>query len=115
MAILTVIQPTLAGVSDALVSAAGGGDSFPNDGYTVFRVNNASGGALTVRFDAPGALAPDQAASFDADVQVSVPAGASRIIGPFTDKARFNDANGRVNVTYPGGVTSLTVGAIRVY
>lgn len=114
MAVLTVTQPVLGGVLAAPVAAAGGGDSFPNDGYTIFRVINGGGSSINVTFDAPGAVAPDQANTFDGDVVKAVANGATRYFGPFTDKARFNDVNGRVNVSY-SAVTSVTVEAIRVY
>lgn len=115
MAVLGVAQPSVGVGSVALgaVNAAGGGDSFPNDGYTVLYVKNGSGGAITVTIDGVGA-GPESAVAYNPDVAVSVAAGAERLIGPFTDKARFNDVNGRVNVSY-SGVTSLTVAPVRVY
>lgn len=111
MAVLTPVTVTLAGVADNLVAAAGGGDSFPNNGHTVFVVNNGSGGAITVTFDDPNTPNPGNASQFNPDVAVSVPAGQRRTIGPFPP-FRFNDANGRVNVSY-SGVTSLTVMALQ--
>lgn len=111
MAVLTPVDVTLAGVADNLVAAAGGGDSFPNNGHVVFVVNNGSAGAITVTFDDPNTPNPGSASQFNPDVAVSVPAGARRTIGPFPP-FRFNDANGRVNVTY-SGVTSLTVMPLR--
>ena len=112
MAVLTPVDATLAGVADSLVAAAGGGDSFDNNGLVLFVVNNASGGAITVTFDDPGTPNPGNAQAFNPDVQVSVPAGARRTVGPFKP-FRFNDANGRVNVAY-SGVTSLTVMPLRI-
>lgn len=115
MAILAVVSPSLAGVSGAGVAAAGGGDSFPNDGYTAVLVANGSGAPITVTVDAagPGGTGPDAAIAFNADITVSVPAGGSRLIGPFTDRRRWNDVNGRVNLTY-SGVTSLTILPLRM-
>lgn len=112
MAVLTIVEPTLAGVADSLVAAAGGGDSFVNNGLVLFVVNNGSGGALTVTFDDPNSQNPGAATQFNPDVAVAVPAGQRRTIGPFPP-FRFNDPNGRVNVTY-SGVTSLTVMPLRV-
>jgi hypothetical protein len=113
MAVLTVGQPVLGTpVTHAPVSANGGGDSFPNDGYTVFYVKNGGGAPITVTFDSPGFTAPSGSLAVDADYQVTVAAGAEKWIGPFTDKQRFNDANGRVAVAY-SGVTSVTVQALR--
>lgn len=114
MAVLTVTQAALGGVLSAPVAAAGGGDSFANDGYTIFKVINGGVGSITVTFDAAGAVAPAEANAFDADLVKTVAAGATRYFGPFTDKARFNDSNGRIGVTY-SGVTSVTVEAIKVY
>jgi hypothetical protein len=112
MAVLTVQDMSLAGVTDALVAAAGGGDSFDNNGLCLFVVNNASGGAITVTFDDPQSPNPGNAVAFNPDVTVSVPAAGRRTIGPFPP-FRFNDPNGRVQVAY-SGVTSLTVGVYRI-
>lgn len=113
MAVLAVVQPTLASQLLGAVAAAGGGDSFANDGYTVLYVKNGGGSPITVTIDAPGGVSPEAAQAFNPDVQFTVAAGAERLIGPFVDKTRFNDANGRVGVTY-SGVTSVTVSPIRV-
>lgn len=112
MAVLTPVDASLAGVADNLVAAAGGGDSFANNGLTVFVVNNASGAGITVTFDDPNSPNPGSASAFNPDVAVVVGAGARRTIGPFP-AFRFNDVNGRVNVTY-SGVTTLTVMALRL-
>jgi len=112
VAVLTPVESSLAGVADNLVAAAGGGDSFPNNGNTVFVVNNASGGSITVTFDDPNSQNPGQASQFNPDVAVAVGAGLRRTIGPFPP-FRFNDVNGRVQVTY-SGVTSLTVMALQI-
>lgn len=110
MAALTVQQITVAGVQQSLAAAAGGGDTFVNDGNrTFFIADNASGGAITLTFDDTGSVAPQGATAFNADVDVSVGAGTRYIIGPFP-KSRFGDT---VAVTY-SGVTSLTVGAMRI-
>lgn len=114
MAVLAVTTPTLTGTVAAPVAAAGGGDSFPNDGYTMFRVINGSGVSINVTFDAPGFTGPDQANAVDGDVVKPVGAGVTRYFGPFTDKQRFNDVNGRVNVSY-SAVATVTVEPIRVY
>lgn len=113
MAVLTVNQPTVAGAVLGAVAAAGGGDSFANDGYTCLYVKNGGGAPITVTIDSPGAVSPPSAKTFDADIDITVAAGAEKIIGPFLDKARFNDANGRVAVAY-SGVTTVTVAAIRL-
>lgn len=98
-------SPTLAGLNPTFNAAAGGGDSFDNNGKQLVEFVNGSGGALTVTFDAPNA---DNYGIIDNvhDNAISVPAAGRRIFGPFPT-GRFNDANGRVQMTY-SGVTSLT-------
>ena len=116
MAVLTPVSPVLTGTGTAWVmdTPAGGGDSFPNDGYTCFLITNGSGAPITVTFaDNPATVGPEGAVAYNADVAIVVPATSSRLVGPFTDKARFNDVNGRVVVTY-SGITTLTVKAIRM-
>jgi len=108
MAVLTVQEISRAGVSGALTAAAGGGDSFPNDGRTYLDVNNGSGGAITVTA-AVQQTVDGKAVTGNA---VSVGAGARTKIGPFPPGI-YNDANGRVQLTY-SGVTSLTVNPFRL-
>ncbi|MGH9907774.1 MAG: hypothetical protein ACRD8U_19575 [Pyrinomonadaceae bacterium] len=108
MAVLAVQDTTIAGVTPAAATLAVGGDSFPNNGHVVLEIVNAAGGALTVKADDLGSPNPGSALQFDPDVQISVPAGQRRIWGPFPT-FRFNDDNGRVNLTYPGGITSLSI------
>lgn len=115
MATLVVLRPTLAGALRAPVTpTAGTGDVFDNDGYTVLVVTNASGSSINVTIDTPLAVGPDNANAFDSDLVRPVAAGATRVFGPFTDKARFNDANGQVKATI-SLITSVTIEAIRVY
>lgn len=109
MAILTVQTVSLAGSVITLGAAAAGGDSFPNSGNVYFRVNNGSGASINVTFDAPNA--DNFGVINDAhDVVVAVAAGAQKTIGPFPPE-RFNDANGRVQVTY-SSATTVTVAAV---
>ena len=108
MAVLSVLEVSRAGVSGALTAAAGGGDSFANDGRTYLDVNNGSGGSITVTFVTQQTI--DGLAV--ADLAVAVGAGARSKVGPFPPSI-YNDANGRVQVTY-SGVTSLTVNPFRV-
>jgi hypothetical protein len=110
MAALTVENIGLAGIEPTLVAAAGGGDTFSNDGVATFLVvDNASGGAIVLTFDDTGSVSPLAAKTFDADVEVSVGAGAVAYIGPFA-LSRFTKT---VAISY-SGVTSLTVGALRL-
>lgn len=111
MAALTVQQVLVSGlVNPSFVAAAGGGDTFVNNGTsTFFEVVNGSGGSITVTFNDTGSVAPTGATQFNADVAVAVPAGQRAVIGPFAT-ARFG---GTVGVTY-SGVSSLTVAAFRL-
>lgn len=112
MAVLTVQDAVVSGLTESLAAAAGGGDSFDNNGQCILEVVNGGGGSITVTIDDPGSPSPAGATQFNPDVAVTVGAGASKLIGPFPP-FRFNDANGRVNVSY-SGVTTVTVRVIRV-
>ena len=106
MAELTVQKTSLAGLGPTFVPAQAGGDTFENDGRTWLHVKNGGGSALTVQIDASQPCN----FGFDHDASVSVPAGGERLIGPFP-RERFGS---KPNITYPGGVTSLTIAAIRL-
>jgi hypothetical protein len=113
MAVLPVQDSSLAGITPAPSALNSGGDSFANNGHVLLELINASGGAITVDADDVGSPAPANAQAFDPDVQISVPAGQRRIWGPFPP-FRFNDANGRVNLTYgTNPPTGLTIGFYR--
>jgi hypothetical protein len=109
MADLTVQQQTVAGSTPTFAAAAVGGDAIPgNDGRVVLRVLNGGVGAITVTI--VGQSKCDQ--GFTHSAVVNVPNGAAVVeIGPFNG-ARFNDGNGKVQITY-SGVTSVTVAAVR--
>lgn len=116
MATITVQDLTRsAGIEATYAAANGGGDEMPNDGSTILHVKNGSVGNITVTAaavqtskDFGGEDGPYTRAS----VAVVVDAGEERFIGPFPKRA-FNNANGRVALTY-SGVTSLTVAALRI-
>src|SRR3954471_8190504 len=105
MATLVVQDITTAGqVPSSLVSAAGGGDQFPNDGRTMLEVANGGGGSITVTIASQKPC--DQGPTHHPTLAVA--ASATKRIGPF-DPARYNDSNGMVQVSY-SGVSSVTVG-----
>lgn len=112
MAQLTPTKLALPSTLHTLVAAAGGGDTFPNDGRTWVHVKNGGGSPITVTFDDVGSSTPIGAEQFDPDVAVTVAAGAERICGPFPTE-RFGGETGLVAITY-SGVTSVTVGAYRL-
>lgn len=108
MATLTVQKVDLAGLAPTYAAAAVGGDEFVNSGKEFIHVKNGGAGAITVTVNSQ-ALCNQ---GFDHDAAVSVPASGERMIGPFL-KARFDDANAKVQITY-SGVTSVTIAVIQV-
>ena len=112
MAVLAVQDASVAGLAEVLVAAAGGGDSFDNNGLCLLEVVNGGGAPINVTIDDPGSVSPASAAAWNPDVVVAVANGATKLIGPFPP-FRFNDANGRVNVSY-SAVATVTVRVIRL-
>ncbi len=106
MAVLTVVQASITPAVNTLVAAAVGGDSFPNSGVERFRVRNGSGGSITVTVAAQSAVGCPAGTLHN--VVLTVAAGAEQVVGRL-DPNRFNDVNGRVQVTY-SAVTTVTVG-----
>lgn len=83
------------------------GDSFYNDGMTVLRVKNTSGGDVTVTVKGVNRCSQN----FLHDNVVVVHTGTEETIGPF-DPGRFSDGLGMCEVTY-SSTTSVTVAAVR--
>ena len=108
MALLTVTDITRAGVAPTLTAAAGGGDSFVNDGRVYLHINNGGGGSITLTVVTQKTV-DGKAVADDA---ITVPNGAARIVGPFPPSI-YNDANQQVQLTY-SGVTSVTVNPFRL-
>ena len=107
MAVLTVQQAALTGLNSSYGAAAGGGDQFANTGKAMLHVKNgASSKTVTVDSQTPCSQGVDH------DAVVAIPAGEERMIGPFP-KARFDDANGDVQITY-SAVTSVTVAVVEL-
>lgn len=100
MAALTVQKIVLGGLNPAPVAAAGGGDTFVNDGRTYLYVKNGGGGSINVTVD----TTTNCNYGFDHDAVVAVPAGGERLIGPFAP-SRFGST---CAVSY-SGVTTVTV------
>lgn len=106
MATLTVYTKDLDGLIATYVSAAGGGDVFPNDGATQLHVKNGSGSPITVTVTAVKAC--NQGTLHDSVTIIT--AGDEAFIGVF-EKKRFNNTSGQGAITY-SGVTSLTIAAV---
>jgi hypothetical protein len=109
MADLTVQAASLGGILPTYAAAAGGGDTFFNDGKTLFHIKNGDASGMIATFDDVQSSSPAEAVAFDPDVDVSVGATSEQLIGPFPTN-RFGTS---VAVSYDS-VTTLTVAAIRV-
>lgn len=104
MATLTATKCVSTGINPLnTAAAAGGGDEFVNTGKEMLVVKNADGGSHSVTIPRTRTVDGQPAAS----LVVAVPAGATRLIGPFRP-ADYNDGEGKVQVTYDG-VTDVTV------
>ena len=118
MALLNVQTVAMDGTVITFAAAAGAGDSVINSGRVELRIRNASGAPKNVTIEGPGVdnFGISHATAFD--LTVSIPAAAGGIpgektMGPFPAN-RFNDAQGRVQIAYPGGETDLSVAAVAV-
>lgn len=96
-----------AGAALTFASCAGGGDKFTISGKERVMVKNASGGSLTFKLTAQSADEYGETT----DVTYTVADGAT-FITPRLAKRRFADASGFCLITYPGGVTSLTIAVV---
>lgn len=101
-----------ASVQTVGVAAAAGGDSVANvDGKAEFWINNGGGASInvTILVQNPSQFTASGVPVTLASIVVAVPAGTSRLFGPFSPSA-YNDAAGFVQITY-SAVTSVTIGA----
>ena len=107
MAALTVLDAIRAtnGTDLAGVAAAGGGDTFTNDGRTVLVIKNGGGAGITLTVVTT--ITIDGLAV--TDLTATIGAGATRAVGPFPT-AWYSET---VSLTY-SGVTSVTVQPLRV-
>ncbi|MBX3056925.1 MAG: hypothetical protein KF770_10675 [Anaerolineae bacterium] len=111
MATLTIQQIGRAGVVPAPVAVAAGGDVFPNDGRTLIEVHNDHAAdprtvTIVTQVTVDGKAVADDA--------VTVTAAQDRkLIGPFPPEI-YNDANGRVSLTYSDSGADMRVGVYRL-
>jgi hypothetical protein len=108
MATLGYHQVAIAGVNPAPAAATGGGDKIAPSDRGALLYANGSGATITVTIVVPG---NDKYGSARPDIAVAIPAGESRLIGPFPSDLAGTD--GLVAITY-SGVTSLTVTGITI-
>jgi len=104
---ITVQSMINTGLEATYASANVDGNYFTNDGNTFLHVINGHSADITLTIDSPTQCS--QGSSHD--IAVVITAGEERMIGPF-DQGRFNDDNGRVNITY-SLVTALTIAAVK--
>lgn len=112
MAALSNTNLSPGGAAYSLAAASAGGDTFVDDGRerTFLAVANASGGSINVTIAAQKTAVTlgGYGSLTVADKVVAVPAGSTKLIGPFPDAYRA--PGGVVSVAY-SAVTSVTVGA----
>jgi hypothetical protein len=116
MALLTVQQPTAAGLAASYAAATGGGDTVANNGKMYLHIKNGSGGSITVTV-AKTISTPQNVPGYGlvtiSDISVAIAAGAEKFIGPIDPNAYNATAGtGLISITY-SGVTSLTIAAIQ--
>jgi hypothetical protein len=105
MAALTVQNVANTGLSPTYSSVGVSGDTFANDGRTIFRAVNAATAARTVTVDSPTSCNQGSAH----DIAIVVAASDDQVAGPF-DPARFGTT---VTLTY-SATASLTIAALRI-
>ena len=109
---LIVYKPVLTGLdidAPAWVNATEAGDLCPNDGKTVLLFENGATQEVVITVDSIKPCSHGQ----DHNSICTIPTDKRRLIGPF-DAGRFNDANGKIAITYGGAVLLLKVKAFSV-
>ncbi len=99
----------VSGLEETTEAATAAGDEFLNNGHQILHVINGGGSPITVTVDAPN---PDNFGVTGAshDEAIVVTNAEERFIGPF-DPKRFNDGDGKVQVTYSAD-TTVTVAVL---
>lgn len=91
-------------------SAGAGGDTFRNNGKTLFIATNGSGAAITITFAAQNRANVNGAALAVSNVTMAVAAGQVAIKAHLPE-AIFNNSSGSVAVSY-SSATSVSVAAV---
>lgn len=110
--VLSVQSIVPAGLAPSLAaaSAAGDGDSFPNDGRTLLWIKN-SGAGVTVTVATYASVGGYAVA--DQTCAVANTDTNGKFLGPF-DPAVFNRPDGTVYVDYGAASTNITLGAFKM-
>ncbi|MFF8831384.1 hypothetical protein [Streptomyces sp. NPDC015131] len=111
MAALSTHQLVSTGTPPTFVAANAGGDTAEvgNGRDTFIVVKNGHTSAQTVTITVPGSTVYGE---LNPDPAISVPNGGERWI-PLRKEYDASDGTGRCGLTYPGGVTALTVAVVR--
>lgn len=108
MATVTTDRIQIAGTNPTYNPASAGGDKTPPGADVVLHVKNASAGSVTCTVVTPGTVAGQPIG----DVNVTVPAGEERFIGPLTPNI-FTGSDGLVDITW-SATASVTFAAIAI-
>lgn len=107
MATLDVQNCNYNGLADIVYSnASATGDEFVNDGRSFLLIKNDDVASHNITITSQEKCSQ----GFSHDVKLSVASNDSAIMGAFY-KPRFNDANGKIQITYDD-VTSLSIAVI---
>ena len=109
MATLTTQNISTSGILPTYQAAAAGGDAMVADSTSFLHVKNGSGSPITVTLATPATVDTTLAV---ADRTVTVAASSEQMIA-VPDSLYRDPATGLAAITYPGGVTTVTVAAIR--
>lgn len=112
MAAITVDKPTLVPFAAAALTGAAansGGDTVANNGKTRILLDNSNAGAGSVTVTVQSRVNCDQGS--DHDLSIALTANQKKWL-PFLPRARFNDGNGTVSLSYSGTITGLSVAAV---
>ena len=91
----------------AFVAATAAGDLCPNDVTTFIFFENGATQEVVVTINSITPCSHGQ----DHNSVTTIPTDKRRMIGPF-DRGRFNNAAGKLEITYGGAVTNLTIKAV---
>lgn len=106
--VLTVSDISRSGLALALAAANADGHLLPNTGKECLIIANADSGAHVVS----AAIVRTVDGVTPAPKSISVPAGATRLWGPFA-REDYNNGSGQVAISFDG-VTGVTVQAVRL-
>lgn len=109
MATVATQTITQAGLAPAYSPASAGGDSFTPSPSTFLHLKNASAAAVTATFVTPSTFS----GLAIADLTVSVPAGADRLIGPMTAEMFRAADDGLADVTW-SATASVTFAVLTI-